>query len=376
MQQENVKERYLREIRARAGDNYIDPPQEDRIPLYAKILAATFKDKIGLTEEKWEEFLAEQGRKDFSIPNVTKPENTEPFLLVLLSGQASGKTALVTALKGKQVIDNNAVQFSTGSCLAHLLPDIENLNDKENAIATIRGEILYLQRLVTDIALANGLPTVLDIHVIEEEQAEYLANAARKREIPSMLISPHITMETYASRTLKRAREGERAPFKDEHFIFHQIFSENFEKHFKRVFDLSILLDNNQESTLENTALPVIYVAERQSEGKIQEKILLPEAYQNFKDKQNLKPYKIIEEVHQIKEKQNEPAQSDIQIKEYLTEVSAGLSAQRGGVAASATENGSRAAAEESATQRVGRFALASPLLQKMVEKSGFSFQR
>lgn len=316
--------------------------------VHAKILEKLFEGKLN-PPGGWANYLDQikaTHYHDYAIPGhtVTAEMRDEQYMLALLAGQSSGKSALKNALIEQELIDENQSITLTTSFFLNLLPETarlgDDINKKEDAIASVRNEIMYLQRLATRIALANGLSTVLDVHIIEEKQAQDLTDIARKNKVPSILMTPHISLDTYAERVCERTLQTGRAAFKDEHILFHQIFADNFLNHFSKQFDLSMVVDNNTDLRAEKagkaadgkkTKLPFepIYTCLREDSDHHVEEVLDAEAFNDFTAKQHIKPDKVQKDITAIINGEVLDERKVTKIRDHLGEISKGISHQQ-----------------------------------------------
>lgn len=348
--------------------------EEREHAFHAKVLHDMFAGKIDMTVGQWSDYLhdvASHPEHSYAIPGrqtkadepfLPNLEQEKPYLLALLAGQASGKSALKTVLENNGTLDpKKAVTVSTSFFLNRFpeLQNLENIDARENALASVRNEILYLQKLVANVALANGISVIEDVHIIEEKQAQELTDIARKNHAPSILIAPHVSLETYARRVAARQKKEGRDAFKPEHVLFHQIFADNFEHHFKHMFDMSLVLDNNRDITPEvlaqepnAQALTPIYRALRMEDGSVSEKVMDEKAYQQFKDKMYIQPAVVQVEIERLSRSGSNDEQAEA-IKRYLTTVSKQLS--REGKKHAGSTPAERESAEDSLREQHGK---------------------
>ena len=270
---------------------------------HAKIMHAIFLPISDISVESWGEYfdkITKTEEPDYVLPELKGGNAGTAKMVALLAGQASGKTTFKNILCDQGVVPTDSTVFVSTGLMLNQFPETsaEGLtkDQKEDGIAKVRDEILHLQQVATQIALANDVSIVLDIHVIEKEQAEALCQIAEKQQATSMLLSPHISLDTYAKRVTVRSEEEGRLPFKDEHVLFHQIFSYNFYHNFRFMFDECLLIDNNAE--LDSTAsLSPIYSSQKLDEKKIQEVVYDLEAYARFVAKKRLEPDEIQKQI-------------------------------------------------------------------------------
>jgi hypothetical protein len=344
--------------------------EEREHAFHARVLHDMFAGKIDMSIGQWSDYLqhvASDPQHSYAIPGrqtkTDEPflpnfEQERPYLLALLAGQASGKSALKTVMENNGTLDpSKAVTVSTSFFLNRFpeLQNLEGIDARENALASVRNEILYLQRLVANVALANGVSVIEDVHIIEEKQAQELTDIARKNHAPSILIAPHVSLETYARRVAARQKKEGRDAFKPEHVLFHQIFADNFEHHFKHMFDMSLVLDNNRDITAEVVAkdpsaqsLTPIYRALRMEDGSADEKVMDAKAYQQFKDKVYIQPAAVQVEIERLSRRGSNDEQAEA-IERYLTAVSKQLSRE------GKKHAGSTPAEREGAEQEFGK---------------------
>ena len=294
--------------------SFYSETREHRV--HAQMMHDLFAGKIDMSVGEWSTYLdkvvKDRPEHNYAIKGreVTPGMKDDQEMVALLAGQASGKSALKTVLENNGKIDkDHSITVST-SFFLNRFPELEgvaDINERENKIASVRNEILYLQKLATNIALANGLSAVLDVHIIEEKQAQDLVDIAHKNQVPTALISPHVTLETYGRRVTARSKKEGRDAFKPEHLQFHQIFTDNFENHFKQMFDMSLLMDNNKDITAQSVAaapneeaLKPIYSVVKLEHGGIHEEVFDAKAYADFKAKIHIHPQEVQDDIDVI----------------------------------------------------------------------------
>lgn len=341
------KEEYLeKRYRGTRGtaDDYFDvsrPPgffdeARERV-VHAQIMHDLFKGKIDMPVGQWAQYLdrlAEQHpNHSYAISghHVSEEQRSQQRLLVLLAGQASGKSALRETLTENGAIDTNKSVVIDTSFFLNRMPEMASLasEDKEAAMPRVAGELFYLQQLAAKIALANGISPVLDVHIIDEEKAKEFAAAARENHVPSILISPHVSMGVYADRSYKRSLNSERGAFKPEHITFHQVLADNFEHHFKHIFDAGIIVDNNVPMTSADAGLrpfAPIYAFENR-DGKLHEAVFNAEEYAAFRAKANMVPHVVNSHIDTLKDMMEHPDRNDL-IRTYLNVLSRQLRQQ------------------------------------------------
>lgn len=374
MHQLTPKQIYLKEIQERghkvnqtSSKHHMASRQrpwsrEREVECHAKVLEAVFGDKLR-PQNGWANFLdhvAEDPNHSYAIPGhvVTEEARENQYMLALLAGQASGKSALIKELQQQGLVDEDkSVTISTSKFL-NILPEtayLDSIDDKENAIARVRNELLYLQRLCAEVATANGIPIIFDVHIIEDEQSKALTDIARKNEVPSILITPHVSLETYGRRVCERTKKEGRAAFKDEHILFHEIFADNFTNHFRKQFDLSMVLDNNLDVTPENVHIddgqvpfkPIYRAMRAGDKGKFTEEVLDEPACNDFMAKRRIHPLTIQHHIKGIiKEGPLDDGKID-EIQSYLGKVSKGISDQQREYAKSSPAIAEREAREQ-----------------------------
>ena len=271
---------------------------------YLDILSQVFEGRISISIDDVHHMLENLGKiLNGKKERIIIQNDQGLYLIALLGGQASGKTTIKNEFFRKKMCTHEAtISVSTSS----LIRAIKEWGVKNNDLSDgdifpfIRNEILYLQLLITYVALYNNLSVILDIHIIEHEQAEKIADIARLMNVKSILISPHVSFQKYYDRVIARGRESQMLV--REHLLFHQIFSYNFQYYFKWYFYNTLILDNNFDNDDRNTFFPIFF-SQRKSGEELTEVIFDKTKYQFFKNKKFINPEQIIKDVHELKEK-------------------------------------------------------------------------
>lgn len=197
--------------------------------------------------------------------NFTPHENNgNKLLLCIGGGQCSGKTTIKNFITNKPNTIENPIYITSKifkdnipeyNLLKNLNPnDAENYGVSKNDIEEIRlkaypfieAETFELREALIEQAIANNRNIIIESQMHDFDNFKKICTDCKEQNYTTLLIHPHISMDTYFERVERREQETGRRAIHSEFILKHQAFARNIPS-FLSLFDTFVIINNNPD---------------------------------------------------------------------------------------------------------------------------------